>query len=100
MALRIDFYNAIAKLLCYYEEDSTFEFEPTEEEKKAIQHMLDKLGRLYFAPPCTAIVNTPYQDKLFEVATLNPHADHENCPCVRSEKHHNYHRCKHGYYSD
>lgn len=98
MTLRIDFYNEIARLLTY-PETNTFEFEPSDEEKAAIQRMLDILGRSYYSPPCSKTVSTYYQNQLAEAAKLDPPVNHEDCPCVRSEKHETFHRCKHGYFS-
>ena len=100
MTLRIDFYNEIARLITY-PETNTFEFEPSDEEKAAIQRMLDILGRSYYAPPCSKTVSTYYQDKLARVIdpSLLEGEDHDDCRCVRSEKHDTFHRCKHGYFS-
>lgn len=115
MTLRIDFYNEIARLLTY-PETNTFEFEPSDEEKAAIQRMLDILGRSYYAPPCSKTVSTYYQNSLAELSKIDPNSPlyeqkflelskldapvlHDDCPCVRSEKHDTFHRCKHGYFS-
>lgn len=114
MALRIDFYNAIAQVLTYPETNS-FDFEPNDEEKMAIQRLQDVLGRLYYAPPCPKLVSTYYQSGLAELLKIDPNSPlykqkflelskldapvlHEDCPCIRSEKHDSFHRCKHGYY--
>lgn len=98
--LRTEFYNAIAQILTY---DSTVELdlEPNDAEKEAIHHLLDALGKYYYGPVCTAVVGTYFQDKLAKIInpSLPDEGDHDDCPCVRSEKHSSFHRCKHGYYS-
>lgn len=99
-AIRTEFYNAIAQLITYDEVD-TLPIQPNDVEKEAIHKLLDKLGRYYYAPPCTKVVSTFYQDQLARLVnpSLPDEGDHEACPCVRSEKHNDFHRCKHGYYS-
>ena len=100
VTLRIDFYNEIARILTYPEADS-FEFEPTDEEKAAIRRVLDILGRSYYASPCSEVVSTTYQQQIASlIDPSQPKAEeHDDCPCVRSEQHSNFHRCKHGYFS-
>ena len=99
--IRTEFYNSIAQMLTYDEVDA-LDVEPTDVEKAAINRILDKLGRYYYAAtPCPAVVSTYYQDKLAKI--INPElpeeGDHDACPCIRSEQHSTFHRCKHGYYS-
>lgn len=98
--LRIDFYNEIARVLTY-EEANSLEIEPTDEEKVAIRRLLDILGRSYYAAPCDQTVSTYYQDKMARIIdpSLPELGDHDDCPCVRSEEHHDFHRCKHGFFS-
>lgn len=99
--LRIDFYNAIAQILTHPEKVE-LDIKPNAEEELAIRHLLDMLGRHYYAPPCTEIVDAPNQvmfNNAFKYANSQPIETHENCVCVRSEMHTNFHRCKHGYYT-
>lgn len=100
--LRIEFYNEIARILTH-KESTDLIIEPTDEEKEAIHHLLNILGRSYYGPPCAETVSTYYQDILAKLLKLNqaefPEGEyHDNCPCVRSEKHDDFHRCKHGLY--
>lgn len=98
--VRIDFYYAIAQVMTHMD-SIELDFEPNDPEKEAIHHLLDVLGRRYYGPVCTAVIGTYFQDKLAKI--INPElpdeGDHDDCPCVRSEKHSTFHRCKHGYYS-
>lgn len=114
--IRTEFYNSIAQMLTYDDVDS-LDVEPTDAERAAITRLLDKLGRYYYDPtPCTSVVSTYYQNTLAELIKLDPSSidyktkfeelaksdpptQHDDCPCVRSEKHSTFHRCKHGYYS-
>lgn len=98
--LRLDFFNSIGKLLTY-NEDFTFDMELNDAEKKAVEHMLSVFGRIYYGPVCTVMINAHYQNLLAQVLKpeLKVADDHEACPCVRSEKHRDFHRCKHGYFS-
>lgn len=99
MTLRIEFYNAIAKILTY-PENTELDLVLTGEEEEAIRRLLDILGRSYYAPPCPEIVDAFYQNEIFKNLNLEAPTNHIDCPCVRSEKHINFHRCKHGYYGE
>lgn len=98
--LRIDFYNEIARIITY-DTANDLAIEPNDDEKAAIERLLDILGRSYYNPhQCIKTVSTYYQDKLREM--VDPKfemAMHDDCPCVRSEKHDSFHRCKHGFFS-
>lgn len=99
--LRTEFYNAVAQILTY-ESTVELDLEPNDSEKAAINHLLDALGKYYYGPVCASVIGTYYQDKLARIInpSLPEEGDHDNCPCVRSEKHNTFHRCKHGYYSN